>query len=112
MTDDRTYLLHVQDAIVQIMAYTARGESEFRKNRQVQDAVIRNFEIIGEAVKHISSDLRSGHPDIPWKQIAGMRDEMIHEYFGVDLTIVWDTVQNDLPKLKQTIDQCVSELNK
>ena len=109
MTDDRTYLLHVHDAIAQIMAYTASGESEFRRNRQVQDAVIRNFEIIGEAVKHVSSDLRSRHPETPWKQIAGMRDEMIHEYFGVDLTIVWDTVQNDLPKLKQTIDRLVLE---
>ena len=71
--------------------------------------MIRNFEIIGEAVKHISDDLRRQHPSVPWKQIAGMRDEMIHEYFGVDLTIVWDTVQNDLPKLKQVIDQLVSE---
>lgn len=107
--DDRAYLLHVQDAIAQIMAYTASGEADFRANRQVQDAVIRNFEIIGEAVKHISSDLRSKHPEIPWKQVAGMRDEMIHEYFGVDLTIVWDTVQSGLPKLKQTIDRLAAE---
>lgn len=71
--------------------------------------MIRNFEIIGEAVKHISDDLRCKHPDIPWKQIAGMRDEMIHEYFGIDLTIVWDTVQNDLPKLKQTVDRLLAE---
>ena len=107
--DDRTYLLHVQDAIAQILSYTSSGEAGFRVNRQVQDAVIRNFEIIGEAVKHISDDLRRQHPNVPWKQIAGMRDEMIHEYFGVDLTIVWDTVQNDLAKLKQTVDRLLME---
>ena len=107
--DDRAYLLHVQDAITQIAAYTASGEAAFRENRQVQDAVIRNFEIIGEAVKHVSAGLRSRYPEIPWKQIAGMRDEMIHEYFGVDIAIVWDTVQNDLPKLKQTVDQLLAE---
>lgn len=91
------------------MAYTTNGEANFRANRQVQDAVIRNFEIIGEAVKHISDDLRRKHPDVPWRQVAGMRDEMIHEYFGVDLTIVWDTVQNDLPKLKQTVERLLAE---
>ncbi len=107
--DNQAYLLHVQDAIAQIAAYTKSGEAAFRENRQVQDAVIRNFEIIGEAVKHVSIELRSMHPEIPWKQIAGMRDEMIHEYFGVDLSIVWDTVQNDLPKLKQTVDQLLAE---
>ena len=109
MMDDRVYLLHVQDAIAQIMTYAKSGEADFRANRQIQDAVIRNFEIIGEAVKHVSSELRSKHPEIPWKQIAGMRDEMIHEYFGVDLAIVWDTIQKDLPKLKQTIDRFLSE---
>lgn len=107
--DDQTYLLHVRDAIAQILSYTVCGETEFQKNRQVQDAVIRNFEIIGEAVKHVSDELRNRHSEIPWKQIAGMRDEMIHEYFGVDLTIVWDTVQNDLLKLKRTIDQLLAE---
>ena len=107
--DDRTYLLHVQDAIAQITIYAMPGETEFRKSRQIQDAVIRNFEIIGEAVKHISDSLRSKYPEIPWKQIAGMRDEMIHEYFGVDFTIVWDTIQKDLPKLKQTVDGLLAE---
>lgn len=108
MMDDQTYLLHVRDAIAQILFYAACGETEFQKNRQVQDAVIRNLEIIGEAVKHISDELRNRHSGIPWKQIAGMRDEMIHEYFGVDLTIVWDTVQNDLPKLKQIVEQLLA----
>ena len=69
------------------------------------DAVIRNFEIIGEAIKHITTDLHQQHPQINWKDIAGMRDILIHEYFGVDLELVWDTIQQDLAPLKKVIEE-------
>ena len=104
MTDDRTYLKHIRDAIGKITAYTAGGRAAFLQDTLIQDAVVRNLEIIGEAVKHLSEALRQQHPEIPWKRIAGMRDEMIHEYFGVDITIVWNVVQQHLPALNQKIN--------
>lgn len=72
----------------------------FQKNSLVEDAVVRNFEIIGEASKHIPEEIKSQYPDIPWKEMAGMRDKIIHEYFGIDLEIVWKTVNIRLPQLR------------
>ena len=98
MKDDRIYLRHIHDSIGHILNYTSGGAAEFQQNTQIQDAVIRNLEIIGEAVKHLSDDLRISNPEISWKQIAGMRDELIHEYFGVDMGIVWNVIEYHLPK--------------
>jgi uncharacterized protein with HEPN domain len=86
--DDRVYLWHIRDCIDRILDYTRDGQGVFLADTKTQDAVIRNLEIIGEAVKNISGDLKSVYPDIPWQRIAGMRDRMIHEYFGVNLQIV------------------------
>ena len=108
MKDDRIYLQHIRDAISRIVSYTAGGREAFLATPQAQDAVIRNLEIIGEAVKHLSPDLRQQHPDIPWKQIAGMRDEMIQEYFGVDVHIVWNVVERHVPPLQQKVDNLLS----
>ena len=109
MKDDRVYLQHIRDALSRILSYTTDGRDAFLANPQAQDAVIRNLEIIGEAVKHLSPELRQQHPDIPWKRIAGMRDEMIHEYFGVDLTIVWNVVEQHLPALHQTVESLLRQ---
>jgi uncharacterized protein with HEPN domain len=76
--DDRVYLQHIRDAIGRLMTYTKEGREVFLADPQIQDAVARNLEIVGEAVKHLSEELRQRHPDIPWKRIAGMRDELIH----------------------------------
>lgn len=102
--DDNIFLAHIADAIGQIEQYTAGlDESGFRDSRLVQDAVIRQFEIIGEASKNISAALRAQHPDVPWKDMAGFRDKLIHHYFGVDIVSVWLSVATDLPILKQQI---------
>ena len=85
---------------------------EGRPDSKTQDAVIRNLEIIGEAVKNISGDLKSVYPDIPWQRIAGMRDRMIHEYFGVNLQIVWERVEQDVPELKQKVEVILKALEK
>ena len=108
MKDDKIYLQHIRDAIQKIETYSMGGKESFNKNTQVQDAVIRNLEIIGEAVKNLSVNLKNKHKDIPWGKMAGMRDEMIHEYFGVDLEIVWNVLEKDLPKLKSKVDQILS----
>jgi uncharacterized protein with HEPN domain len=98
--DDSFYIQSISDCINQIEVYTDNGEQEFLKSRLIQDAVIRNFEIIGEAVKRLSENFRSQNENVPWRQVAGFRDILIHEYFGVSLELVWQTVLTDLPKLK------------
>lgn len=82
----------------------------FDKNKLVQDGVIRQITIIGEATKLLSNELRDKHSQIPWRQIARMRDTLIHRYFGVDLEQVWLTVQNDLPVLKAEATKILEEL--
>ena len=85
-------------------------QDEYLKDVRIQDAVLRRLEIIGEAVKNLPSDLFSSHPEIPWKQIAGMRDILIHEYFGVDLLETWETVMKDLPPLRNAVTDMLSRL--
>jgi len=102
--DDSLYICHIRDAITQIKEYVAgMDENAFAESRLVQDAVIRQFEIIGDATKHISGDFRSRHAGIPWKDMAGMRDKLIHDYFGVDIGAIWKTVEEDLPYLEEQI---------
>ena len=78
----------------------------------VKDAVERNFEIIGEAVKNLSEDFRNKYPNIPFKQIAGMRDKLIHDYFGVDYEIVWKTIKDKLPQFNTDIINLINNLKK
>ena len=108
MKDDEAYLLHVRDAIDAIVGYTTGGRSEFNRDRKTQDAVVRNLEIIGEAVKRLSADLTAQHPDIPWRRIAGMRDKLIHDYFGVDLDLVWEVVRQELPTLRRRVESILA----
>ena len=109
MKDDFVYLRHISDAAADIAKYTSGGEESFFSEKMIQDAVIRNLEIIGEAVKNISQETRDKNPDIPWKQIAGLRDILIHQYFGVDLDTVWLVVKNRLPLLVERIQLFLAE---
>ena len=98
----KLYLQDIRESILAIEEYIQNlTEDEFYSNRQVQDAIIRRLEIIGEAVKNVDDDFRNRYPQIPWKKIAGMRDIIAHEYFGVKLDRVWDVVRKDLPHIKQ-----------
>ncbi len=105
MKDERTYLTHAIEAIDAITDYTADGQKAFFSDGKTQDAVIRNIEIIGQAVKGISDDARALEPAVPWRQIVGMRDKLIHEYFGVDLVLVWDVVEQELPILRPQLEK-------
>lgn len=99
MKDDRVYLAHIRDCAQRILDYTREGKGGFDSDLKTQDAVLRNLEVIGEAVKHLSDEFRAAHTDIPWQQIAGMRDVLIHAYFGVKLETVWEVVRGHIPAL-------------
>jgi uncharacterized protein with HEPN domain len=98
---DHNFIKHILGAIDRIESYTENcSENDFMGNFMIQDAVMRNLEIIGEASKRISNETKNVTSTIPWKQIAGMRDKLIHDYFGVDLVAVWSVVESDLHDLK------------
>jgi len=103
MKEDRIYLLHISDAIERIESYTRGGRDTFMKETMIQDAVMRNLEIVGEAVKNLSHELRAEHDELPWQKIAGLRDVLIHDYFGVRLETVWEVVSKRLPELRQIV---------
>ena len=104
MKDAAVFLQHIRDAISRIETYTAGGRRAFLSDTMVQDAVIRNLEVIGEAVRNLPLDLRQQHPTIPWRSITALRNVLIHEYFGVDIDIVWRVVERRLPTLKHHVD--------
>jgi uncharacterized protein with HEPN domain len=85
------------------------NEEKFKNTRLIQDGVIRQIEIIGEAVRHVSKDIRKTYPEIPWQDVAGMRDKLIHGYFGVDIEKVWDTAQDDLPILRKQVEKILRD---
>ena len=111
MNSQRSFLLHALDAIDAVIEYTRDGRNAFFADRMTQDAVIRNIEILGQAVKGLSTETRAHDNSVPWRQIAGMRDKLIHEYFGVDLALVWDVVERDLPALRPKLAALQERLN-
>ena len=109
MNKDRLYLESIRDCLERIADYTTGGEQEFLASRLIQDGVVRNLEVIGEATKNLSTELREANPATPWRQIAGMRDVLIHDYLKVNLSRVWLTVSTDLPDLRTTVTRRLNQ---
>ncbi len=111
--DQSVYFQHILDAIDRIDEYLEGvDEKTFHQKYLIQDGVIRQLEIIGEAVRHISNEIRETYSHIPWPDIAGMRDKLIHHYFGVDIDKVWLTARDDIPVLKKEMEKILFELKK
>ncbi|OGW89400.1 MAG: nucleotidyltransferase [Omnitrophica bacterium RIFCSPLOWO2_01_FULL_50_24] len=103
MRDDRERLQDILEAIERIERYSAKGRKAFESDELVQNWIVRHLQIIGEATRSLSLDLREKHPDISWSKIIGMRNILVHDYFGIDVDVVWSAVERDLPELKRKI---------
>ena len=102
--NDLDFIRDINESIERIISYTHDIDyNDFEHDYKTQDAVIRNIEIMGEAVKSLSEEIRTNHPDIPWKNIAGTRDRLIHDYFGVNIDIVWNIVRYEIPDLSSKV---------
>ena len=110
MENNLSYLIHIIEATGKIERYLEGfSEKDFYQNEMRLDAVVRELEIIGEAANNISEDYKKQHPEIPWRKMIGMRNRLMHEYFGINKKIVWDTCQIDLKELKVLISPLIEK---
>ena len=108
--DFKVYLEDILGAVGKIRRYIAdSSKDDFSRDEKTLDAVVRNLEVVGEAVKKVPLDVRSKNPSVDWQKIAGLRDILIHEYFGIDIEIVWDVIQNKLPDLEAQVKKILAE---
>jgi len=111
MDKNVVYLRHILLAIGKVNEYVDRGGRElFDKDTAIQDALIKQIEIIGEAARNVSEKFREGYTEVPWKKMVGMRDKLVHDYMGVDLEAVWKTAVEDIPGLKKLIEEVLRSL--
>ena len=107
--DPFVYLLHIRDALNCVRQYTTGGKRRFLTEEMVQDAVIYNLAIIGEAVKKLPRAFREAHPAVPWKRIAGLRDIVIHDYDSTEAARIWEIVEKDVPSLKKAVERMLTK---
>ena len=108
---DKIRLQHVLDAIETIKGYVGDADFDvFSENSMMRDACIRQLQVVGESCRNVTFELREKYPEIPWKQIVGLRIIVIHEYFGVDENVIWEIIQNDLPSFKRQVQEIIEKI--
>lgn len=108
MKDDRRYLLHILECISRIEEDASGGKTAFESSHMIQDAVLRNLQVMAESTQRLSESFKVTHPDIDWASIAGFRNVLVHDYFGVDLGAVWQIVERDVPELKAKLGEALA----
>ena len=111
MSDDRLYLVHILECISRIEKYTVDGKSRFAADTMVQDAVMRNLQILAESTQKLSKELKDAHPDIEWASISGFRNILVHAYLGIKLNRIWNVVSQDIPALKIKTEAMIKDLD-
>ena len=109
MRDDKLYLIHIAECIARVEEYAHGGREEFLGSRLIQDAVLRNLQVLAESTQRLSDSLKSAQAEVNWRAISGFRNVLVHDYLGVDLERVWQIVENDLPGLKKHVHAMVNE---
>ncbi|MBI4083661.1 MAG: DUF86 domain-containing protein [Candidatus Lambdaproteobacteria bacterium] len=112
MRDPRERLRDMLEAIANIERYAVRGRDAFERDELLQSWLVRNLQIIGEAARALPQDMRVQAPAVPWSKIMGMRNILVHDYFGIELAVLWDAVEHDLPMLKQEIELLLDALER
>ena len=109
MRDDRLYLIHITECIERIERYTAPGHDVFLCDTMMQDAVLRNLRVLSESTQRLSDPLKDQHSEVDWTSIAAFRNVVVHDYLGIDLEIIWEITQRDVPELKQGVERILSK---
>ncbi|HLG97549.1 MAG TPA: DUF86 domain-containing protein [Bryobacteraceae bacterium] len=110
MKDDAFYLRHILESIGRVEEDTAAGVASFRGSKTIQDAVVRNLQVLSESCQRLSPALKSRWPQVEWGQIAAFRNVLVHDYLGLDMDQIWKIVQSDVPRLKQTVEGMLREI--
>jgi uncharacterized protein with HEPN domain len=111
MKDDLPYLLHLRDALEEVREFLEGMKYEdFVEDKRTRNAVLRSFEVMGEASRRVSPEFRAGHPEIPWRKIMNFRNKLIHDYFGLDYLLVWKTAQEEVPSLLPLIMGLIGQM--
>ena len=109
MTDERLYLVHIIESIVRVEEYTRAGRGEFFASTFMQDATLRNLQVMAESKQRLSAATKDRYPEIPWREIAGFRNKVAHDYFDVNLDVVWNVIEHFLPPLKRIVAMIMAE---
>lgn len=111
MKGDRLYLIHMRECMARIISYTASGQDNFMESTLIQDAVLRNLQTMAESSQRLSDDLKERYEDVDWTGLSGFRNVLVHDYLGVELTIVWRLVELELPKLSKQINDILGDVD-
>ena len=109
---DAFYLRAMLQALESLADYSSVGRDAFMADKMRQDATICRLAVLGEAAKHISEEIRSGSPDVPWRHMTGLRDVLVHDYFGIDLEVLWGILERDLPPLRAQLEAILDALER